>query len=190
MIRTMLSRMATAMLVKVMGVTNDGGVSPVGFVDIMPLVNMVDGDGNATPHGTIFSCPYMRIQGGKNAVILDPEQGDIGIAVFASRDLSSVIANKDQANPGSDRRYSYADGLYLGGALNGVPNNWVRLYDGGIEVNSTGKVDITAASEVNVTAPNCNVNGNLVVSTGATGSFTTTSGNIVTVQDGIVTNIA
>ena len=152
LVRMMLARLATATLVKVMAVTNDGGVEPVGFVDILPLVNMVDGDGNASPHGTIFGCPYMRVQGGADAVILDPKVGDIGIAVFASRDLSSVIANKAQSNPGSDRRYDWADGLYVGGVLNGVPQQWIRFSDDGIELVSPTAIKLAAPS-IDLKAP-------------------------------------
>lgn len=176
-----MSRMATATLVEVMGVTNEGGVAPVGFVDIRPMINQVDGDGNAEPHATIFGCPYVRIQGGTNAVIIDPVIGDIGLAVFSSRDTSSVVASRAQANPGSKRQFDWADAVYVGGLLNGVPAQYLQFSDEGIS--------IVAPVAISVTAPQVMVNGNLVVSTGATGTFTTTSGNIVTVQDGIITNI-
>src|ERR1700751_1341202 len=113
LVQSLMSGVATATLVKVQGVTNAGGVSPVGFVDIQPMVNQVDGIGTAVPHGTIFKCPYQRIQGGANAIILDPQVGDIGVAVFADRDISSATTNKAPSNPGSERRFDMADGLYL-----------------------------------------------------------------------------
>ena len=103
----LLHRMQTAMPVRVMAVTNDGGVDPVGRVDVLPLVNQVSGDGQAIPHATIFNVPYSRLQGGTNAVILDPQVGDIGMCLFASRDISAVkadpqaAANNGGANPGS-----------------------------------------------------------------------------------------
>lgn len=96
-----IAKVQTATLVQIMAVTNAGEVDPVGFVDIMPLVNQVDGNGNPTPHVTIYNIPYLRIQGGTNAIIIDPQVGDIGIAVFTSRDISKVKSTKAQANPGS-----------------------------------------------------------------------------------------
>ena len=81
-------------LVQVVAVTNDGGVEPVGFVDVHPMVAQVDGKGQPTPHGVIYGLPYIRVQGGSNAVILDPQVGDIGLAVFCAQDISKVKATK------------------------------------------------------------------------------------------------
>ena len=154
LVRSILSRVATTTLVKVKACTNTGGVSPVGFVDVMPLVNQIDGDGNAVPHGTIYRCPYMRIQGGANAVIIDPQPGDIGVAIFASRDISGVIANKGQANPASGRTFDMADGLYLGGFLNGTPTQFVAFSDGGIT--------ITTPTTLTINAPTTTFNGKVI----------------------------
>jgi len=152
LVRALLSGTATAKLVKVMGVTNDGSLEPSGTVDIQPLVNQVDGIGQAVPHGTIYKCPYMRMQGGANAIILDPVVGDLGVAVFADRDSSSAIANKGQANPGSSRQFDMADGLYLGGLLNGVPSQFVQFFAAGIQITSPTAIKLDAPS-ITLTAP-------------------------------------
>ena len=89
MVWSILAEVRTMTLVKIVGVTNDGGISPVGFVDILPLVNQTDGAGNAEAHGVIYNCPYFRLQGGTNAIIIDPSVGDIGWAGFADRDISA-----------------------------------------------------------------------------------------------------
>ena len=171
-----INRVQTTTLVRVESVTNDGGVSPVGYVDVTPLVNQVDGNGIPTPHVTIYNVPYMRVQGGTNAVILDPRKGDIGICSFASRDISKVKKTKTQANPGSARKFSYADGLYIGGVLNGAPTQYVQFSDSG--------VTITSPTQVTVTAPIVQINGATVINgtltqTG-TGNNATFSGNITT----------
>ncbi|HEV2540188.1 MAG TPA: Gp138 family membrane-puncturing spike protein [Frateuria sp.] len=158
-IRRMLGRVRTATLVKVLAVSNAGGVEPVGTMDVQPLVNQTDGEGNVTPLPVLYGLPYMRIQGGTNAVILDPQIGDIGVAVFADRDLSAVIATKAQGVPGSLRRHSLSDGLYLGGMLNGTPQQYVQFTTSGITVLSPQTVTIQA--------PNVKVQGNLEV-TGTT----------------------
>jgi hypothetical protein len=132
---------ASAALVQVKSVTNVGGVAAVGSVSVQPMVNQVDGSGNATPHGTIFNIPYFRMQGGAFAVILDPKVGDIGIAVFCDRDISSVKVNKAVSNPGSARQFDWADGLYLGGFLNGVPTSYVQF-------DSNGKISVSPDSGV------------------------------------------
>ncbi|MDE2000650.1 MAG: oxidoreductase, partial [Burkholderiales bacterium] len=127
LIQQMLGRVCTATLAQVKAVSNNGGVTPVGTVTIQPLVNQVDGSGNTVAHGLIYNVPYFRLQGGANAVILDPEIGDIGIAVFADHDISSVKSTKAAANPGSGRRFDMSDALYLGGFLGGAPSQYVQF---------------------------------------------------------------
>ncbi len=149
LVRMLLGRLATATLARVVAVSNGGGVSPVGSVTLQPLVNQTDGAGNAVPQPRLFGCPYVRLQGGANAVILDPQVGDIGIALFADRDISSVIATRAQANPGSRRRFDLSDGLYLGGVLNGTPSQYVQFNDGGITLTSPIAVTINAPTTIN-----------------------------------------
>jgi len=187
---SLINRIATTTLVKVMGVTNNGALSAVGYVDILPLVNQLDGAGVAIPHGTIYKCPYFRLQGGTNAIILDPKVGDIGIALFADRDISSVSATKNQANPGSGRRFDMADGLYIGGVLNGTPSQYIQFNDSGISISSPQAVkliapdvhisattmEIDASVSVTVTTPTFKVNGALQTTGLATLGAMTTSG--------------
>lgn len=144
LINQMLAKLQTTTLVQIVSVTNAGGVTPVGFVDVHPLVNQMSGDRKATPHGVIHNIPYFRLQGGGNAVILDPQVGDIGMCGFCSRDISSVKAAKAQGNPGSFRTFDWADGLYFGGMLNGAPTQYVQFSTAGITLHSPTAVTIDA----------------------------------------------
>lgn len=144
MVQQALAQVQTASVVKVMACTNDGGVSPVGTVDAQILVNQVNGQGNPTPHATMYCLPYLRIQGGANAVIIDPQPGDIGIAVFASRDITNVKSTKTQANPGSFRMYDFSDGMYIGGLLNDTPSQYLQFSSAGIALVSSTEVKSTA----------------------------------------------
>lgn len=143
-----ISKLQTVTLVKIQACTNEGELSPVGFVDVLPLVNQIDGSGNPTPHVTIYNVPYLRIQGGSNAVIIDPEPGDIGIAVFASRDISKIKTTKAQANPGSFRQYDFSDALYLGGVLNGVPVQFVRFSGDGVNIETPNTLTLKGSQIV------------------------------------------
>jgi hypothetical protein len=64
-----------------------------------------------------------------------------------------------------------------------------------IRLNNDGSITMGAPNGITTTTPlltqngNATVTGNVVVGSGATGSFTTPSGDTVMVQDGIVTNI-
>lgn len=146
----MIGRISTAILVRVVSCTNSGGVSPVGSVDILPLVGQVTGDGQIIPHKTVYGVPYQRIQGGANAVIIDPEPGDLGLAVVCSRDISAVKISKAPGGPGSARQYNIADAVYIGGCLNATPTQYVRFSAGGVEIVSPTKITLTAPTvEVN-----------------------------------------
>jgi len=170
MVQQALAKMQTATLVRIESCTNSGGLSPVGFVDVTPLVNQLGGQGNPTPHVTIYNLPYFRLQGGANGVIIDPQKGDIGVAVFASRDISQVKATRKQGNPGSHRQYSFADGMYLGGMLNGTPTQYVQFSAAGIKIHSQTAVvieapvvEIDAATSCTVNTPTFTVNGSTVL---------------------------
>jgi hypothetical protein len=168
LVKQMLGRTATSAMVQILSCTNSGGVSKIGTVNVQPMVNQIDGVGNAMPHKPINNLPYFRMVGGTNAVIMDPQPGDIGIASFFSRDSSSAIASGKQSNPGSWRRYDWADGVYLGCILNGIPTQYIQFLQGGAGIN------ILSPGTVTITAPTTAIEGNLTVSgtTIGTGSGT------------------
>lgn len=171
-IRQVLANCSHAALVRVESVTSEGELAPAGRVDVLPLVNQQDGQGNAVPHGLLNNLIYLRLQGGGNAVIIDPQVGDIGLAVFADRDISAVVATGGQANPGSARQFSMSDGIYLGGVLNAVPEQFVRFSPAGIEIVSptavrlaapdvrieAERVVIDASESIELTAPQIDLN--------------------------------
>lgn len=182
-----LARLSTSTVVRVVAVTNAGGVAPVGFVDVQPLVNQLDGAGNAVPHAVLHNLPYFRLQGGTDAIILDPKVGDLGIAVFASRDISAVKASKAQANPGSWRSYDMADGLYVGGLLNGTPVQYVQFTAGGINVVSPAKVtvqapniELNASTQCALNSPQIVLNGTVQQGSGSFGGTSTWQGDMNT----------
>lgn len=161
-VRQMMSKMRTMVPVKVIKVLAQdgqttatlGAVAGAGFVQVQPMISMVDGGGNTTPHGTIYNIPYTRVYGGVNAVICDPVVGDIGYMHVADRDISSFKKNAVQGNqqqggstassptmqgagaisPGSNRRFDMADGIYVGGCLNQTPKQYVTFQSNGITI--------------------------------------------------------
>lgn len=148
LIQQALRLIHTATLVQVKACTNSGGLSPIGTVDVLPLVNMIDGLGQAQKHATVFGLPYFRLQGGSSAVILDPVQNDVGLAVIADRDISTVKGSLAQSNPGSRRKFSFSDGIYLGSVLSNVaPTQYVQFTSSGI--NLTDKNGNTLVMDTN-----------------------------------------
>ena len=193
LITQLVNKLATISIVMVKGVTNAGGVQPVGLLDVQPMVAQVDGIGNPVPHEVINNLPYFRLQGGSNAIIIDPVVGDIGLALFCSRDISVVKRTKKPGNPGSARKYDWADGCYLGGFLNGVPSQYIQYIGNHINVVSPGNVTITAptvivnaSTQATVTSPIIQMNASTEIDLNApvvkiTGNITTGGGNVTMV---------
>jgi hypothetical protein len=131
-----LLKVQTVTLVEVTAVYG-GGVAPVGTLDVLPLVDQIDGAGNAIAHETLFNRPYVRAQGGQNAVIVDPVIGDIGVMVFGSRDLSAVLASGQEGPPASRRSFDYADGLYLYSIPRVAPTTYIQVSSAGIVMHAS-----------------------------------------------------
>lgn len=154
--RQLLGKIGTICLLEVMAVTSAGEVAECVFIDVKPMQDQQDGAGNATPHGIIHDVPYFRMQGGSNAVIMDPQVGDIGLGVVCSRDISSTKATKKSGTPGSRRMFDLADAVYFGGILNGVPTQYIRFSANGIvlkpaagkKVTVDGPLEVTGAAHV------------------------------------------
>lgn len=164
LVKMMLGKINVATLVQVVAVYPAGTANPqdVGTVDVLPLVGQVDGAGTIWPGTTLFGLPYFRLQAGTTAFVIDPVVGDIGLAVFCDKDISSVKSTLDASGPGSARRFDMADGFYFGGWMNQTdPTTFV----------------LAIAGELNLVTPT-----NSLVMNGS--SVTTTMGGTTIVQNG------
>ena len=139
-----------------------GTATPIGYVDVQPLVNQIDGYGQATPHGVVYRLTYFRYQNGLFAVYADPVVGDIGHMVVADRDVTSVYATNAQANPGSLRKFDMADGTYFGNSRATAPQSYLVP-----QVNGDVNIVVKGGSG------NLNVIGNIT----ATGNITAGQGS-------------
>jgi len=148
-IQQALGYVRTAVPVQVKSVNSAApfGTSFVGIVSVQPLVNQIDGLGNSTPHGTISNIIYSRLQGGSNAIIMDPVVDDIGLMIVCDRDISSVISNASalssgalsSVNPGSFREFDLSDGIFIPLCM-GIPTQYIEFLTslGGINIVSPG----------------------------------------------------
>lgn len=146
MIQQLIRQIHTATLVRVAAVYPTPGT--VGFVDVTPMVQQQTTTGVVIDTAPIYRLPYLRAQGGVSAIILDPAIGDMGLAVFAERDISAVISTREQAAVATNRAYDAGDGLYLGGFLNADPTQYVEFLPeaGGVRVITPGSVTVQAAA--------------------------------------------
>ena len=163
-ITRMMGRNYTATIVRVDEV-QAGGAGPVGFLTATDLLQQVNGNNEGIPNAPMVNMPYFRLQGGVNAIVIDPKPGDIGIAIFARRDISEAKRNKTQGPPPSLRQFDQSDGLYIGGLLNGAPSQFIHFLESGIRLKSTGPFTVDAS----LVQVNCDIM--------ATGDITDNSGD-------------
>ncbi len=135
-----LARLDTMKPVKVVAVNAGSGSPPgPGTVDVQPLVSLIDGNGNAVEQGTVHGLPVGRLAGGVWTIVCDPAVGDFGYVVCSDRDISKAVASKGVAAPGSLRRFSVSDGVYVGALLNDVGANYLWLRpDGTLKLTAAG----------------------------------------------------
>lgn len=164
-LKNMLGKMHTVMLVEVVDV-DAKGIGDVGTVDIRPMVMMIDAENNVIERGTIYKVPFFRLQSGGNAVVIDPQKGDIGIALFCERDISTVVRTKADAAPNTKRQFDLSDALYLGAFLGSAPAQYIYFKESGIDIKSTGGINITSASDVNINGMTVKNDGTLLTKDG------------------------
>ena len=143
-VRQMMNKMATVTLVQVKAVGN-------GTVDVQPMVAQIDGSGKGIPHGTIGNVPVFTLRAGASAIVMTPVVGDIGACIFCHNDVSTVKKTRKPSNPGSRRRFDWADALYLGGFLGAEPTQFIRFDDDGITMQAAAGKTVTSSGPLVVT---------------------------------------
>lgn len=114
LILSLIKDVRTAIPVKVIAVHPGTGNPPaIGTVDVQPLVQTVDGTGRLWSLAEVYGASFCRIQSGASAIVVDPSEGDIGLAVVNDRDISAVIASAGLAGPGSARTHDISDLVYV-----------------------------------------------------------------------------
>jgi hypothetical protein len=134
-----IARIRTIMPVRVMAVAaGAGAIAAPGTVNVLPLVKIIDGAGRVSSHETVFNVPVWRVQCAWGSLIVDPVVDDIGIVLVADRDISSVVSSKgEESQPGSRRKHSLSDSIYLGGMFGpDTPPQYLRFTQHGIEMKS------------------------------------------------------
>lgn len=136
-----IAELDTIKIVKVQAVDTEAKT-----VQVLPIVQQVDGNNQVTDQGTIYGVPYMRWQYGSNAVLADPAVDDIGLLLCSDRDISAVKETQDVAPPGSERQYHRSDGVYLGGIFNDDPDQYVKFTDTGLELHDKNSNSLVSSS--------------------------------------------
>lgn len=143
------------------------GEAPNLTVDVLPLLNHVDSAGNPVETSPIYGVPVWRLQGGGNAIVVNPVVGDIGFIAVCDRDINLIKANRKSSIPQTMRRHNKSDAIYLGGFLNSAPTQYVQIDDNGVTVKSTSAVKIQSASDVNINGLKISPSGTLTLVDGS-----------------------
>lgn len=134
-------------------VTAVRGAAPNLVVDVLPLVAEVRSSDRTIIQGSqIYNIPVWRLQRGSSAIIMNPVAGDIGLIAVCDVDISVARAARKESVPGSNRKHSQSDAIYLGGLLNGQPTQFIEFADDALNITSPNPVNITC-SKANITAP-------------------------------------
>jgi hypothetical protein len=197
-VEQLLARVRTAYLAQVVSVSRSGAAASVGTVDVTPLAGQLDGSGNVVAHGIIYGIPYLRLAGGSNAVVLDPQEGDIGLVAVCDRDCSSVLANAGAAAPGSLRKHDMSDSVYTSTVLGAAPQQYVAFSASGIDIVSPlqirlaaptivlqadNGIGLTAGSQITDSAPEIELDGAITQGEGPQGGEAKMAGPLTVQQD-------
>ncbi|WP_321945830.1 Gp138 family membrane-puncturing spike protein [Paraburkholderia sp. J10-1] len=197
-VEQLLARVRTAYLARVVAARQNGAIEGAGTVDVQPLAGQLDGAGNVIAHGVIYGIPYLRLAGGANAVILDPQAGDIGLVAVCDRDHSSVIANAGAAAPGSLRRHDMSDSVYVTTVLGATPQQYVAFTPDGIDIVSPSQIrlaapvivlqaqnaiGLTAGTQITDSAPGIELDGAITQGEGPQGGAAKMAGPLTVQQD-------
>lgn len=194
--RSIIKQMVNTAIPVLVEAVFPGDENSAGYVQCLPLVMPRDPDGNSIQTVSIPKLPFYRHYAGRAAIVCDPVQGDIGLAVFAQQDSSRVKRKTvEPQSAGSFRCFDMSDGFYLGGFFNGNGDtNIVFDQSGNITINapnaqtintSTATVNcqtstINASEKFTVNSPETEFTGNVKINQGLTivGNTISESGDV------------
>lgn len=130
-------------------------------VDVLPIVNGVDGNGKSVERSIVFNLPYLRHQGGVCKVDIMPAIGDIGLVCLTKEDSSSAIEQKSNTVPPTDKKYNKSNGIYIASIASTCEEakHSLTIREEGITIDTAAKIVISCGEDATV-----NVGGNLTAS--------------------------
>ena len=165
----------TAIPVRVDSCTKPGVGGAAGYVSATPLVQQRGADGKGLMPVSLPQLPYFRLQCGTAAVVLDPQPGDIGLAICSQQDSSNVQAGtSDPVQAGSFRCFDLSDSFYVGGFLNQAPTTYIHLDP------EKGEITVKAPTKITIDAPQIELKGAVTMGGAGSSDTITLDGNITT----------
>lgn len=186
----------TAIPVRVDSCSKPGPDGAAGHVSATPLVQQRGADGNSLMPVSLPQLPFYRAQAGTAAIVLDPQPGDVGLAVFSQQDASNIEAGKtDPVQAGSFRCFDMSDGFLVSNHYGKTPDVYVELEQNKgvtlqtgkgdpicqIYLDKEGNISIKSKTKISLEAPTIELKGALVMGNAAgdaSGGTITLTGNI------------
>ena len=166
----------TAIPVRVDSCTKPGVGGAAGYGSATPLVMQRGADGKSLAPVSMPQLPYYRVQAGTAAVVLDPQPGDIGLAVFSQQDASNVKeGTSEPVQAGSFRCFDMSDGFFVSCHYGQTPTTYIHLDP------ETGEVTVKAPTKITLDAPTIELKGSLQMGNAAgsgTGDTMKITGNL------------
>jgi hypothetical protein len=146
----------TAIPVRVDSCTKPGVGGAAGYVSATPLVKQRGADGKSLDPVSLPQLPYFRLQCGTAAVVLDPQPGDIGLAICSQQDSSNVQAGTSSpVQAGSFRCFDMSDSFYVGGFMNQTPETYIHLDP------EKGEITVKSPTKITLESPTIELKGAL-----------------------------
>jgi hypothetical protein len=177
------------------------------IADIQPTINgrvrTEQGEFQSIQLPVLLDCPVLWLGGGGVTMTFPITAGDECLVIFSSRCIDAwwqqgfvpgqagvPVNGKQTMDPPDLRMHNLSDGFALVG-VKSLPNEFtidsvysqLRRNDGSASISFS-------ASDVVLDAPSVSTTNNLLAGTGWSGVFTTPTGQTVTVQSGIIINVA
>ena len=168
----------TAIPVRVDSCTKPGVGGAAGYVSATPLVKQRGADGKSLDTVSIPQLPFFRLQCGSAAIVVDPQPGDVGLAVFCQQDTSNLKAGENEpVQAGSFRAFDMSDGVFFPGILGQTPTTYVHLDP------EKGEVTIKAPTKITIDAPQIELKGAVCMGGAGSSDTITLDGSIKTNGD-------
>lgn len=159
-----------------------------GLATVRPTANKLFPDGDSLPFPEIPNVPmrWPSFNGGDCGLKGPIRAGDKVLLVFGQQ---AIDGTDDQRRHDLSDAYAIPCGNDIAGQAGDNDSMVMWFGEAYIKITKGGGVRIKAPGGVRADTPAMTSTGNLSAGSGASGTFTTPTGDTVTVQDGIITNI-
>lgn len=152
---------------------------------VKPAITGVASQGQKVSKEALTDVPVLNLSGGGITLSFPIKTGDTGWLIACDRNISIFKQNLTESAPNDIRKHKYEDSFFIPDKINNI-----GVTDPTAFIITDGTTSISLSNNaISLTATTTSVEGNLTVTTGATGNFKSADNKTVTVVSGIITKI-